>query len=57
MNSVFDVILHYPCWKIQRMSDEGWIDLPGLLVKEDAENLVRRRKDMRAINAQTGEEL
>lgn len=57
MNSVFDIVLHYPCWKVQRMSDEGWVDLPGLLVKEDAENLVRRRKDMRAIDIYTGEEL
>ena len=57
MDSMFDIVIHYPCWKIQKMSEEGWVDLPGLLVKEDAENLVRRRKDMRAIDINTGEEL
>jgi hypothetical protein len=36
---------------------KDWIDLPGLLVEEDAENLVRRRKDMRAIDIYTGDEL
>ena len=57
MDSMFDIVIHYPCWKIQKMSEEGWVDLPGLLVKEDAENLVRRRRDMRAIDIYTGEEL
>ena len=57
MDSVFNIVLYYPCWKVQRMSGEGWVDLPGLLVKEDAENLVRRTKNMRAIDIYTGEEL
>lgn len=57
MDSMFDIVIHYPRWKIQRMNDGEWVDLPGLLVKEDAKNLVRRRRDMRAIDIYTGEEL